>query len=85
MSCRPLLRPLVLLSCGLLALLVSHPAAAQNRAIMQVSVTVVNTCQFGRVNSCALPGTRIDATAPADKAGTVEAGATQPVRQVVHL
>ncbi|MES2973005.1 MAG: hypothetical protein V4757_05330 [Pseudomonadota bacterium] len=83
MRARLLFLPTLQLACGFSALFACLPATAQNRAVMQVSVTVVNTCQFGHVNSCALPGTRIVAAAATGTGST--AGAGQPTRQVLHL
>ncbi len=80
-----LFRPVLPLVCGFAALLGCLPATAQNRAAMQVSVTVVNTCQFGRVNSCALPGTRIVAATEAGAGQVAGAAISEQPRQVLHL
>ena len=89
MRCPALIRLILPLVCGLSAVLACLPAAAQNRAIMQVSVTVVNTCQFGAVNSCALPGTRIVAASPITVPGKApvkaDGGAAAQPLQVLHL
>lgn len=70
---------------GLLSLLTWSPSAAQNSGMMAVSVTVVNTCSFGRVNGCALPGTRIVAAQAGGPANVLQPGGAQATRQVIHL
>jgi len=85
MRCLVLIRLLLPLICGFSTVFICLPAAAQDRAVMQVSVSVVNTCQFGTVNSCALPGTRIvAAAATAGLVKTASSATTLPL-QVLHL
>ncbi|QJW83743.1 hypothetical protein HK414_06055 [Ramlibacter terrae] len=55
--------------------------AAQQRGLMPVSVTVVNTCFFGQQARCHLPGTllRTHVERPSDGAAATEG------RRVTHL
>ena len=50
---------LSLLVLAAAALLLPCAGHAQSRAVINVSVTVVNTCFFGQTARCALPGTTV--------------------------
>jgi len=84
MCSRPLFH-LALLAAAVLAAPVAH---AQSAAMM-VSVSVVNTCRFGKEASCAVQGTSLTGGTAILASGAplllVASGVAQPGQRVYHL